>query len=117
MPFALHPQRWYLASASCARSSTSIGSTSQSWFYSSLLSSPTYCGRAREVNIRIPDATNANYVIDTLHLFSKEQMRGRLLDEQQAGAIMLCCVRSGSLASTASGMGTGAGNANSFSTE
>jgi len=32
-------------------------------------------------SVRIADATNANYVADTLYLLSKEQMQGRLLDE------------------------------------
>ena len=32
-------------------------------------------------SVRISDAANANYVADTLHLLSKEQMHGRLLDE------------------------------------
>jgi predicted type IV restriction endonuclease len=32
-------------------------------------------------SVRVSDAANANYVADTLHLLSKEQMHGRLLDE------------------------------------
>jgi predicted type IV restriction endonuclease len=32
-------------------------------------------------SIRISDSANADYVADTLHLLSKEQMQGRLLDE------------------------------------
>jgi hypothetical protein len=32
-------------------------------------------------SVRVSDAANANYVADTLHLLSKEQMQGRLLDE------------------------------------
>ncbi|MGD1097876.1 MAG: hypothetical protein ABSB35_38545 [Bryobacteraceae bacterium] len=32
-------------------------------------------------SVRVSDAANAGYVTDTLHLLSKEQMQGRLLDE------------------------------------
>ena len=32
-------------------------------------------------SVRTSDTANANYVTDTLHLLSKEQMQGRLLDE------------------------------------
>jgi len=32
-------------------------------------------------SVRVSDTANANYVADTLHLLSKEQMQGRLLDE------------------------------------
>src|ERR1039458_7572905 len=32
-------------------------------------------------SVRVSDTGNANYVADTLHLLSKEQMQGRLLDE------------------------------------
>jgi hypothetical protein len=32
-------------------------------------------------SVRASDAANASYVIDTLHLLSKQQMQGRLLDE------------------------------------
>jgi len=32
-------------------------------------------------SVRISDTANANYAADTLHLLSKEQMQGRLLDE------------------------------------
>jgi len=32
-------------------------------------------------SVRVSDIANTNYVADTLHLLSKEQMQGRLLDE------------------------------------